>query len=140
MTLPNEAYLLAASEHLNQCEEDLQELNEILRLRPLKRLEQHAAERTLQVLIEAAIGLAKHWAKKETGFSSSDAYSAFENLFNRGLIESTESWRKTIGLRNVLVHDYLNVDANIVRDVIAQRYYDEILAFGRKAIGDLEKV
>ena len=134
MTAPNSAYLLAATEHLNQCEEDLRALREILQARSLQRLEQHAAERTLQVLIEAAIGLAKHWVKKETGFSSSDAYSAFENLSNRGLIAESSGWRKTVGLRNVLVHDYLNVDAQIVRDVISHQYYEEILSFGRQAI------
>lgn len=133
------AYLLAANEHLNNCEADLRTIKSLLDTRPLGRLEQHAAERSLQLLIEAAIGLAKHWAKKEAGYSNSDAYNAFQILADKGHISSSQNWRKTIGLRNVLVHDYLNVDPQIVQDVIAKEYFNDILSFGRQAIKALEK-
>jgi len=134
MSSSNSAYLSALSEHINQCEYDLQTLKNMLASRSLSRLEQHAAERTLQILIESAIGLAKHWAKAELHITHSEALASFNNLADKGLIEKSDNWRRIVGLRNVLVHDYLNVDAQIVQDIIANAHFNDILSFARHAI------
>lgn len=130
---PN-AYLNAQKEHIDQCELDLSELKQRLQKGPWSRFEQRATERTLQVLIESCIGLAKHWAKKETGMASNEALTAFNRLAEKGLIDKNVPWRKVIGLRNALVHDYLEVDAEIVRDVIEMDYHLQLLAFARQTI------
>ncbi|KFF49858.1 hypothetical protein GY26_05530 [Gammaproteobacteria bacterium MFB021] len=133
-THPGTAYLDALGDHLNECQVDIDVLRDISRQRPWSRLEQHAAARTLQVLIESCIGVAKHWARQQTGHTSGEAITAFQRLMDKGVIDTTTPWRKIIGLRNVLVHDYLKVDDEIVRDVIEQDHYLALLAFSRDAI------
>lgn len=110
---------------------ELKELHEILAERNLSTFEYRAAERSLQFSIEAAIGVAKHWAKSLSGNSPNEAYQAFEVISQYQLLtlEQLINWRKVIGLRNALVHDYLNIDPNIMRSIIAQGYYQQIFEF-----------
>lgn len=137
MTLANDAYVTAQKEHLAECEQDLDELQSILEQRPWGRLERAAAERTLQVLIESCVGIAKHWAKKITGDVSSEPRKAIEALQDRGVIDSSIPWRKVIGLRNVLVHDYLDTDVEILESLIRNEYYRPLLDFARKGLRTL---
>ncbi|MCC4264630.1 DUF86 domain-containing protein [Oceanimonas baumannii] len=137
-TRPN-AYLNAQKEHVDQCELDLSELKQRLQQGPWSRFEQRAAERTLQVLIESCIGLAKHWAKKETGMASNEALTAFNRLVEKGVIDKSTPWRKVIGLRNALVHDYLEVDPDIVHSVIFSDYHQELIDFARLGIKALRE-
>jgi uncharacterized protein YutE (UPF0331/DUF86 family) len=130
----NTAYIRAQVEHLDRCEENLDDLRDLLAQREWTSFEEAAVERYLQILIESCIGVAKHWAKKESGYVYSEARQAFATLADRGLIESRTPWSGVIGLRNVLVHDYLEVDPEIVQDVVSNAYYRDLLAFGRKAL------
>jgi len=132
------SYIRAQQEHLDRCEEGLDDLKDLLAQREWTSFEEAAAERYLQILIESCIGVAKHWAKKETGYVYSEARQAFASLADRGLIESRIPWRGIIGLRNVLVHDYLEVDPEIVQDVIKNAHYHDLLSFGRTALKALE--
>ncbi|KGE78683.1 type VII toxin-antitoxin system HepT family RNase toxin [Halomonas salina] len=133
-TRPSPAYLHAQRQHLADSEQDIQALETILAERSWSRLERHAAERTLQLLIESCIGLAKQWNRRETGQTSAEALTAFQRLADAGLIEAATPWRRIIGLRNVLVHDYLEVDERIVRDVIEARHYHALLDFADTAL------
>lgn len=136
---PATAYLMALGDHLDECEADIATLEAIRAERPWSRLERHAAERTLQVLIEGCIGVAKHWAKAETGTPANEALSAFERLIDAGRIGHEVPWRKVIGLRNALVHDYLDVDDAIIEAVIRDGHYRQLLAFARQAIEALAR-
>lgn len=121
---------------LSRYQAELLEIRTILAERPLSNLEYRAAERTLQVAIEACIGIAKHWAKALAGHSPQDAYQAFEILVQRGELsaDSLSGWRKIIGLRNALVHDYLNIDPEIIRSVIAQGYSEQLFIFANQGL------
>lgn len=89
--------------------------------------------------IEACIGVAKHWARALAKHTPADAYQAFEILAQRGVLatDSLSGWRKIIGLRNALVHDYLNIDPEIIRSVIAQGYSDQLFVFAHQGLDGL---
>ena len=96
-------YIFSMREHLCELKSELLGLTEIIEQRDLSRYEYRAAERTLQVLIEACIGIAKHWCYELNKVAPADAYTAFEKLSHRG-IESVNDveWRKIIAMRNAL--------------------------------------
>ena len=121
---------------MSRYQAELSEIRAILALRTLSNLEYRAAERILQVSIEASIGVAKHWAKTLAGHTPQDAYQAFEILAQRGELspDTLIGWRKIIGLRNALVHDYLNIDPEIIRSVIAQGYSDQLFTFADQGL------
>ena len=129
--MSDNAYIGALRISLSRYKAELSEIRAILALRALSNLEYRAAERTLQVSIEACIGVAKHWAKALASHTPQDAYQAFEILAQRGELspDTLIGWRKIIGLRNALVHDYLNIDPEIIRSVIDQGYSDQLFTF-----------
>ena len=134
--MSDNAYIGALRISLSRYKAELSEIRAILALRALSNLEYRAAERTLQVSIEACIGVAKHWAKTLAGHTPQDAYQAFEILAQRGELspDTLIGWRKIIGLRNALVHDYLNIDPEIIRSVIAQGYSDQLFTFADQGL------
>jgi uncharacterized protein YutE (UPF0331/DUF86 family) len=128
------AYILAMETHLKECRVDLGRLHQIFSESQPSHFEMRAAERTLQVLIEACIGISKHWVKGARGSAPPDAYRGFEALSQEGVPVNLELWRSMIGLRNALVHDYLNVDADVIRGVILEKRYLELLEFGSQGL------
>ena len=134
--MSDNAYIGALRISLSRYQAELSEIRAILALRALSNLEYRAAERTMQVSIEACIGVAKHWARALAGHTPQDAYQAFEILAQRGELspDTLIGWRKIIGLRNALVHDYLNIDPEIIRSVIAQGYSDQLFTFAEQGL------
>ncbi len=57
---------------------------------------------------------------------------AFELLRKNGLIskEMSDNMKKMIGFRNIAVHDYKNIDEEILKDVI-ENHLDDLLNFAR---------
>jgi uncharacterized protein with HEPN domain len=50
------------------------------------------------------------------------------------------SWRKIIGMRNALVHDYLNIDPEIIRLVIKNKTFAEFFSFSEQGLSALTKI
>ncbi len=125
------AYKDAIQQHINESCQDLEELNRILQTRNWSRLERKGAERLIQTLVEACIGIAKHWLKQQGKVLPSDAYSVFETLTELQLIPNseTEQWQKVIGMRNAIVHDYLNLDERVIKAIITQKMYLQLQTF-----------
>ena len=133
-------YLTEAAKHKNDYCQQLDELRADLAQGELRRRDYLAIERLLQVLTELCIGLAKHCLKKYQPQAAVDAYQTFTQLHLHGFITADElgEWRQIIGMRNGLVHDYLNVDVNIIRLIVIQGRYQTLAIFCDKAIGFLK--
>jgi len=106
---------------------------------PLSRLEQSGVLHALQVLIENAIGKSKHLLKSAGMPVPVSAYDAFASLEQHGDINSqeTQQWNAVIGLRNRIVHDYMNIDMGIVYELITNDRHQFIAAFLRKPIASM---
>lgn len=130
-------YLKEVFIHIKEYELELNELSELI---GLNNRDYRAAERLLQLLAEVSIGLAKHWLKSLQKESGSHAYQTFVGLQNLNVISENElmEWRKIIGLRNSLVHGYLNIDRSIIKLIIKDKKYLTLLLFSQKAINALE--
>ena len=78
----------------------------------LTPLEQNGLLHAVQVLVENAIGKAKQELKARGETVPVSAYDAFAALARVGCIpaDSLPAWNAVIGLRNRIVHDYMNVD------------------------------
>lgn len=80
--------------------------------RPLSALEQGGVLHALQVLVENAIGKAKQLLKAHGQNVPVSGYDAFSALADLGLIlpQDLTDWNAVVGLRNRIVHDYMNID------------------------------
>ncbi|MFT6732256.1 MAG: hypothetical protein ACJAS9_000435 [Polaribacter sp.] len=136
-----ELYLIEAEKHKSQYFSELNELRQDLLNDNFRRRDYRATERVLQIFTELCVGLSKHWLKTLQVDSASDAYKTFSLLKENNQISSDEliRWRKIIGMRNGLVHDYLNIDPMIIEDVIRNKHYQELEVFSDKAIVVLQK-
>lgn len=97
----------------------------------LNRLEQSGVLHALQVLIENAIGKAKHLVKAANLPVPVSAYDAFTTLARLEILGQgeIEKWNAVIGLRNRIVHDYMNLDMAYVLDIVRSQHYRLIVAF-----------
>ena len=85
-----------------------------------------SAERFLQLAVEALIDLGNH-VIADLGLGEVDSYGDIPSLLaaEGHLAEgSKETWIQMIGFRNILVHEYLDIDRSIVYDVLQERLGD----------------
>lgn len=104
----------------------------------LNRLEESGVLHALQVLVENAIGKAKHTIKASNAPVPVSAYDAFAALQQIGKLGtgSIEEWNSIIGLRNRIVHDYMNVDTASVLQLVRDRHYRIVTEFLLQPIVD----
>ena len=91
----------------------------------LSKLEEAGALHALQVLTENAIGKAKVTLKSLDESVPVSGYDAFAKLSALGLVtaEQLRDWTAAIGLRNRIVHEYLNIEMHLVEKIILERLY-----------------
>ena len=85
-----------------------------------------SAERFLQLAIEATIDIGSHIVS-DLGLGQVNWYSDIAAILaekNYISIDLREKWVRMIGFRDILVHDYLQVDLRIVYDVLQNRLTD----------------
>lgn len=132
-------YIESMRAHLAQLESELFGLTDILAERTLSQYEYRAGERILQILIEACIGIAKHWSKQIYQVAPTSAYHAFERLTEHGIKEvANTQWKQIIGMRNALVHDYLNIDHEIIEHLLKTKKYQSLFVFSRLGLNNLQ--
>ncbi len=84
-----------------------------------------AIQRALQIYIESFIGMARYFVQQKYALSLSQSREALDELKNRGDLtrQQHQEVLKIIGFRNVLVHDYLDINDGIVQAVVMKRHY-----------------
>ncbi len=97
----------------------------------LTPLEESGILHALQVLIENAIGKAKQTLKRAGEPVPTSAYDAMQSLVRIGELhaESFPRWAAIIGLRNRIVHEYMNLDIQKVLELVQKQSYQMIVDF-----------
>ncbi len=105
--------------------------------RTLTPLEQGGVLHALQVLTENAIGKAKQLLKARDQAVPVSAYDAFTALVNCGLLAQADvaTWNAVVGLRNRIVHDYMNIDMDQVMAMVVAGKDQFIIDFLLKQVG-----
>ena len=86
----------------------------------LSRLEQKGVLHALQVLVENSIGKAKQILKARNENVPVSAYDALAALAQIKVISEKDltAWNAIIGLRNRIVHEYMNLDIERVLEFV----------------------
>ena len=134
-------YLKETAVLANQYQKRLQQVT--LRLQqnhPLSDLEAAGVIHTLQILIENAIGKAKQLLKYYNQPIPASAYDTMRALVDIHQItpEQLDEWYAIIGLRNRIVHEYMNLDVKRVLEVVKQEKYRLVTTFLLAPIQDVE--
>jgi uncharacterized protein YutE (UPF0331/DUF86 family) len=93
-------------------------------------MKQDAIAANLQRAAEQTIDLANHIIRKEKLGLPKDSRDSFEILVTAGIIPSVlaAKLKGMVGFRNILVHDYRELDLYIMKDVIEYRL-DDLIRF-----------
>lgn len=87
-----------------------------------------AAQRALQILIESMVGISRYVYQKKFGAKVSKSRAGLDGLEKRNALSRQDHnlAMKMIGFRNVLVHDYLDVNRDILEAIIKKKLYKDI--------------
>jgi len=85
-----------------------------------------SAERFLQLAIETTLDVGSHIVAEENLGTIEHSRDIARCLKEHGHISQDleHRWMRMIGFRNILVHDYLEVDQSIVYDVVINKLVD----------------
>ena len=120
-----ESYVYAIFEQVEQHISGLNELSDISVQRPLTFNQKSAVERSLQVIVEAAIGCSKHFLKSKNKPVPAEARASIERVYEILSISNPgiSDMRGAIGMRNAIIHDYLNLDWKKIESVLNEKKY-----------------
>jgi len=94
-------------------------------------IEEQAMLHSIQVVIENAIGKARHLLKMHNKKVPVSGYDLFEDLKAYGFINQQDlnQWKKVIGLKNTIVHECMNVDLELLKKVVLEKQYKFVIHF-----------
>jgi len=123
-----EPYVFSIKEQLEQHINSLNKLSHLSVKRPLSFVERSAVERSIQVIVETAIGCSKHYLKSVDKPVPSEARASIERVYEIISIVAPgiSEMRGAIGMRNAIIHDYLNLDWQKLEVVLASKKYQLI--------------
>lgn len=103
----------------------------------LSRLEENGVLHTLQVLIERAMGKAKQQLKAAGDTVPISACDSFAALAIRmpSVKARLEEWNGMVGIRNRIVHDYMNIDMKKILALVRDDAYRFVVEFLMDDIG-----
>ncbi|HMB30889.1 MAG TPA: DUF86 domain-containing protein [Desulfohalobiaceae bacterium] len=99
-----------------------------------------AVERGLQVLVESIIGLCRYVADTCYGIKVSKSREALDEMKRLEILsaEKHEQLQSMIGCRNILVHEYLNIDEMIIQSIVQKKDYSIVPEIFNKIMKVLE--
>ena len=104
------------------------------------RMLRHAVERILSQLVELAVSVNGHVGSTILLESPHDYRSSFDLAAKAGLIDGDLSRRlqPSVGLRNVLAHEYVEIDLDVVAAAVqgAQRDYGDYVRSASNWLAD----
>ncbi len=129
------AYKLAMKAQIAEIAEELAEIQALEAEQGyMPTMAYRAAERNLQLLVEACIGIAKQTLKSLGKHTPPEARQVFAKLKAEGQDHSQIPWNQVVGMRNALVHDYLNIDRERIIDIIRQGHYLALIRFAQEKL------
>jgi len=117
----DEEVVVAKLRSINQYTDDLKQMRGLTEDEYLDDMvTRRAVERTFVTLIQACIDLARHIRTAENLQSGNSSKAEIEAIERAGIIttETSEVIVEAVGFRNVLAHQYDDVDHRIVYDVL----------------------
>ena len=134
-----EAYAFAITEQVEQHISALNELSEILKARPLTFNERSAVERSIQVIVESAIGCSKHFLKSHSKPVPAESRVSLERVYEiLSIVEpDIKDMRGAVGMRNAIIHDYLNLDWKRLEKILRERKYRRVLDYVKLVLNEL---
>jgi len=87
---------------------------------PLSETDQLAVQRALQILVESVIGMSRYVAEAVLGVRVGKSREGLDELRRAQLMDPQTHAKlmKIVGFRNVLVHDYLNIEDEVVQALV----------------------
>lgn len=95
----------------------------------LSETDQLAVQRALQILVESVIGMSRYAAEGVLGVRVGKSREGLDELRAAHLLDAQTHCRlmKIVGFRNVLVHDYLNIEEAVVQALVDKGEYEFLL-------------
>ncbi len=105
--------------------------NKLMQNLDLSLIEEQAMLHALQIIIKNAIGKARHLLKTKNEKVPVSAYDLFEQMKNLDVIDdkTLQEWKKIIGLRNTIVHEYMKINITLVKTIVKEGKYSFVLDF-----------
>lgn len=85
---------------------------------------QRMVERSLQIIIEAMLDIGERVIALEAGGPCETAAAVMERLERMGIVRSAASYVAMVRFRNLLVHQYEQIDPSILYGVAAKKLRD----------------
>lgn len=101
---------------------------------------QDVVMKNLERAVQVCVDVANHWLADDIGPPPPSMASAFMQLARKGVLTGAlaEKLAKTIGLRNLAVHEYENLDYGRIYDALSDLSVFE--EFARAVLGALSRV
>ncbi len=92
---------------------------------PFSETDSLAIQRALQILVESVIGMSRYVAETAFGIRVAKSRESLDELRRMGVLDHEVHARllRIVGFRNILVHDYLNIDDAVVSAIVRKREY-----------------
>lgn len=87
---------------------------------------QRIVERTLQIMIEICIDISNHIISDNKYRIPQNNAESFEILFENNIINKKlkDTMKKMVGFRNIIVHEYFEIDPEIVVNILKSKLDD----------------